>query len=136
MKNTGKPSQKAFEAKVARLGKSAFLHRLPDAAEVRGQTGVAGFARKQPADYVLSWGNETSYVDVKSTHDPVAFRFSLLSKSQANFAKRIIDAGGLFEIAVHHLPKGQWYLIDLRKIDLDVVKSIKWQDMVEHLWML
>lgn len=134
MKNTGRPSEKAFEHHFERMGKNAFVHRLVDAAEIKGRTGVVGEARAQPSDYILVYNGKTYFAEVKSSSNKTSFAFSLLRKTQTAFARRIIAAGGEHIVFVHSLANSQWYLVPyqtiIETIDSGEKSSIKWQDMV------
>jgi hypothetical protein len=138
-KNTGKPTEKEFEDRFARLGKAAFLYRFVDAAEVRGRTGKIGFTRDAPADYLITQEGVTSYAEVKSTSDPTAFRFSLLRQTQSATAAMVRIAGGLYDIYAHHIPTGTWY-----KFPYSLVQAVKdagsgsipWKKLENFIWSI
>lgn len=132
MKNTGRPSEKAFEAFFKAKGKDAYLHRLVDAAEIRGRTGVVGQARAQPADYILIYNEQMCFAEVKSTTNQTAFAFSLLRSSQTAAARQILAAGGAYLVFAHSLALSQWYVISYQTIltyMADDKASIKWEDL-------
>ncbi len=138
-KNTGKPSEQAFEAALNRLGKRAYYCRLVDAAEIYGRVGKTGNVRPQPSDYIITVDGLTSYAEVKSTNDETAFRFSLLRTKQTAAARQILSAGGEYNVFVHHIPTDRWYRIPYTTINM--VKeagkaSINWHDLQDFQWTI
>lgn len=132
MKNTGRPSEKAFEDHFKRSGKECFLHRFVDASEIQGRTGVVGQARAQPSDYLVVSAGRTVFVEVKSTTHKTAFAFSLLRKVQSASAIQITTAGGTYYLYIHSLAKSQWYAVPYGVITdakIDGKSSIKWEDL-------
>lgn len=132
MKNTGRPSEKAFEAYFKGKGKDAFIHRFVDAAEIRGRTGVVGQARAQPSDYIIVVEGRTIFAEVKSTTHKTAFAFSLLRKVQTASAIQIMAADGTYHVFIHSLAKSQWYSMPYSVvIDAQIAgkSSIKWEDL-------
>lgn len=110
MKNTGKPSQQQFEDLLhAKYGKLVFIHRITDAAEVRGMNNNK-FARvkKQPSDYLLTINGEMQYAEVKSTHGTRISR-SCLESGQYAACKQQLAAKGRYDVFVHALRTGRWY---------------------------
>lgn len=137
-KNTGKPTERAFEAALKRLGKRAFYCRLVDAAEIYGRVGkTSDIIRPQPSDYIVTIDGKTSYNEVKSTQDARAFRFSLLRKQQAGAAERIVAAGGEYIVFVHHLPTDTWYRVPftvIQAVQAGGSASIPWAEMKDYVW--
>lgn len=140
MKNTGKPSEDAWKSKLDALGKRAFYHRLVDAAEIRGRTGVVAIsAAAQPSDYILVLDGETSFAEVKSTTDPRKLAFNLLKKTQSASARMILAAGGTYWIFAHNLTTDTWY-----RLPYQLVKSTKeagrsslqWDEISHLIWTL
>ena len=87
-KNTGTKSQDEWLDVHRRLGKKAHVHRLVDAAEIRGKTGrVAVAASAQPSDYIRTFEGVTAYCEVKSTQSVASFPFSMLEEGQNAHAK-------------------------------------------------
>jgi Recombination protein U. len=136
-KNTGKPSENAFEAALNKLGKRAYYCRLVDAAEIFGRVGKTGNVRPQPSDYIITVDGVTSYAEVKSTTDETAFRFSLLRTKQTAAARQILSAGGEYNVFVHHLPTDRWYRIPysvIATVQQTGKASIKWHDLQDFQW--
>lgn len=133
MKNTGKPSEKIFEAFLDRLGKKACYFRLVDASEIVGRTGkVAVSARAQPSDYMVTMNGETFYAEVKSTSSKTSFPFSMIKPSQFAAATKVIAAGGTYRIFIHRLDTDTWYMIPFSHVTevMDLKKSsIPWADL-------
>jgi len=136
-RNTGKSTEAEFEAIWAKLGKHAWCFRLADKAEIFGRNGRHGNVRPQPSDYIVVHDGQTEFAEVKSTHDPRAFRFSLLSPKQAAMAARVYLAGGLYSVYIQVLPAGIWYRLSYRVIEqyrMARKASIPWADMEVFKW--
>jgi len=136
-KNTGKPSEMAFERRIRALGKSAWFFRFMDAAEVVGRTGKGGFIRPQPSDYMLVIRGITIFAEVKSTTSATSFAFSLLRPTQSAMAEMIEVAGGIYKIFVHRLDTDQWYNIPyslVRSTKAAGRSSLPWAQLEEYLW--
>lgn len=129
MKNTGKPTEEAFEKYVASLGKAAFVHRFVDAAEVRGRTGSIGQTRKAPADYLLTHKGVTSYVEVKSTVHETRFQFSLLRTNQSATAKMALAAGGSYLVVIHAINQDRWFWVPYSDLKVDTRRSMTWEEL-------
>jgi penicillin-binding protein-related factor A (putative recombinase) len=112
MKNTGKAAQKEFEAYVATKGKSAYLVRFDDASDIRGKTGVAGYAKKQPADYLIMADGLTALLEVKSTENPTRFPFSMLEEGQMLALRKTEAAGGNYFIFIKSIALNIWHFLD------------------------
>lgn len=108
-KNSGKATEKLFQQALKPHGKNVFLFRFDDAADIRGRTGVAGYTKSQPADYLLTWYGETFYAEVKSCNNPRRFPFSQIRTSQRAAAKMQGAAGGAYWIYVYSLVNERWY---------------------------
>lgn len=139
-KNTGKPSEKAFEAAYKKLGKMAYVHRFVDASEIKGKTGVVAVsASAQPSDYMLVEDGKTSFAEVKSTVNETSFPFSLLKKNQNAAALMIMAAGGEYLVFVHAVALDRWFKFNYQLV-LDTKAtdkaSIKWTDLLPHEWNL
>lgn len=130
-KNTGRPTQKEFEARIARYGKRAHLKRFTDASEVRGKTGAAGFYEAQPSDYFLTFDGTMRYLEVKSSQDATAWRFSQMEKSQVSHAEMITSAGGRYDIVVQRLPDGTWF-----HFPYSLVKTVREQGRSSIPWSM
>lgn len=135
-KNSGKASEKQWEEHFDRKGKVAFYHRLVDASEIRGRTGVVGRSvRKSPADYILTTRGENVYAEVKSTENKTSFPFNMIS--QASTAKQIQTAGGPYVVYVHALEHDQWYRIPYNVIEACKAAgraSLKWEEIETLKW--
>lgn len=135
MRNTGKPSEKAFEDAVAAAGKRAWCYRIKDAAAIRGITGRVGQGiDATPSDYILIWNKETFLCEVKSTQHPTLFEFSLLTKGQKGHYPQIEAAGGQYIIFVHRLTTGDWYQIPMYDVAHHTSKSFSWTEMEKYRW--
>ena len=130
MKNTGKPSEKLFEAFLDRLGKRACYFRLVDASEITGRTGkVAVSARAQPSDYMVTMDGETFYAEVKSTVSKTSFPFSMIKPAQFAAGTRVTAAGGIYKIFIHRLDTDTWYVIPFRRVLETKRSSIPWSEL-------
>lgn len=128
MKNTGKPTEDLFEAHLDSYGKYAYYYRLPDAAEIRGRTGKIGQARPTPSDYIVVLDRRTRFVEVKSTTDEKRFSFSLLRPVQSAAAKRVLAAGGDYEVVIHSIAHNRWFWLPYAELRTDERRSIAWDD--------
>lgn len=126
-KNTGKPSQVLFEALFLPYGKRAFLHRITDSAEVRGMNG-AGFTKKQPADYIVTFDGDTHFAEVKSTVG-ARFKRSQIESGQEAAAKQQIAAGGHYFFYVHAKAIGQWFRVPGDFVLNSAKASWSWLDL-------
>lgn len=137
-KNTGKTSEQIWELAWTRLGKRAYFYRIPDAAEHFGRNNGKVFnLRPTPADYLLTTNGETIYSEVKSTHNPTSFPFSLLKKGQRAAGPQVVDAGGHYHVFVHNLSSDRWYRIPFEVIGTvkDLGKSsIPWNELEQFVW--
>ncbi len=94
---------------LAKYGKQVFLHRITDAAEVRGMNANKfSFVKKQPSDYILTIKGRMSYAEVKSTVQDRLKR-SCLETGQYAACVRQIAAGGHYDVFVHAIQRGMWY---------------------------
>lgn len=136
MRNTGKPSQEAFEKVFEALGKRAFLHRFRDKADLFGLNKRHVKAFSQPADYLVT--NDGMYfAEIKSTSDPTAFRFTLISDDQWKTAKKTIAAKGDYIFFVHRLPTNEWFRIpatEIASIKAKGKESISWSLLGANKW--
>jgi penicillin-binding protein-related factor A (putative recombinase) len=132
MTTVWKSVEREFEASLDALGKSAYWHRLTDAADIKGLTGRVSNAANQPSDYIVVVSGNTYFAEIKSTHDATAFRFSLLRPTQSAHALRITRAGGHHIVWCKHVPSGRWYKIPYQQIEQakgEGTKSIPWREM-------
>jgi penicillin-binding protein-related factor A (putative recombinase) len=137
-KNTGKPTEQAFEDLFKPAGKRAFLHRLTDASDVFGLTDKAANQAAQPSDYVVVHDGETFFAEVKSTQNATSFPFSLLKSGQSAAGLQIEGAGGHYLVFVRALalPGQPWFRVHystIRAAKADGKGSLKWKDM--QCWM-
>lgn len=137
-KNTGKPSEKQFEARLNSMGKVAAHFRLVDASEITGRTGkIAISARAQPADYVIVMDGKTTLAEVKSTANPTSFPFSMIKQAQWIAGTLTMTAGGAYLVFIHRLTTDEWY-----KVPFEVIwrakqtnkSSFKWAELSEYIW--
>lgn len=131
-KNTGTGYQKLFKDIIQCLGKKAYLYRIADAAEVKAVTGVTGFQRKQPSDFILTINGRNIYAEIKSSSDPTRFYFSALETGQHTAAKQIVSAGGLYYIFIYSIVMKNWYVVSYENIK-EKTSSLKWVDM--EIWI-
>ncbi|TIW54179.1 MAG: hypothetical protein E5V54_22675 [Mesorhizobium sp.] len=134
-KNTGKPSEQEFEKAWLKLGKRAWVWRVPDAAEVKGRTGNIGTTRPAPSDYVIVH-NGAHFAEVKSTQDDTAFRFSLLRTKPSAMAVMILAAGGDYLVYIHRIPTDEWFCIPYSMIRDHSARSLTWKELEGHKWKL
>jgi penicillin-binding protein-related factor A (putative recombinase) len=137
VKNTGKASEGIFEDYWEAQGKSAFLFRFKDKSDIVGLNLKLGNSRKliavpaNPADYMLTVRGVTGYAEVKSTHDPTAFRKSLMKPYQLGSARRQVAAGGNYWVYVHRVDYDTWYRIPAAFMldKFERASSIPWFDL-------
>ena len=130
MTNTGKVSEAIFEGFFLKLGKRAFVHRVTDAAEVRGRSqGLNIIVKKQPSDYIVTANGEMFYAEVKSTEDKTAFRKSQIEDGQWVAAVKQTAAGGDYFFFVHALKSNLWYCIPAAHLIKSEAKSWKWEEL-------
>ena len=134
-KNTGKPSEQDFENFWLKLGKRAWVWRVPDAAEVKGRTGNIGTTRPAPSDYVVVH-NTTQFAEVKSTQDNTAFRFSLLRAKPSAMAVMILAAGGDYFVYIHRIPTDEWFRVPYQVIRDHPRRSLTWTELESYRWKL
>ncbi len=132
-KNTGKPTERLFEASIDALGKRGYYYRIKDAAAIRGLTGKTGMADATPSDYICVVKGKMFFGEVKSTQHERLFEFSLLKKGQNSHGLRIIAAGGQYLVIVHRILTDEWYIIPRSVIkDHEATtkeRSIPWLDL-------
>ncbi len=137
MKNTGKPTEKAFEAAVLALGKGGYFYRIKDAAAIHGLTGKVGHVDETPSDYIVTAAGVTFYAELKSTQHETSFPFSLLKRGQTAHSTRILAAGGEYWVFVQRLPSEEWFRIPMRLIQQVRAagkSSIPWKDLEPYRW--
>ncbi len=137
-KNLGGATQVDFENRLKRLGKAAYLYKLVDAAEIRGRTGIAGRARAQPSDYLLTYKGRTAYAEVKGCENTTSFPLSYLRDVQSSAARQIIAAGGEYLVFIKRLPDRGWYCVPYQTLIHLAAdnKSVKWETLAPHIWNL
>lgn len=128
-----------FEAIMETGGKSVFVHRITDSAEVRGMTkGMsgrsAGFTKDQPADYIVVSFGTMFFAEVKSSKNPTSFPFQNIAHGQWSAATRTHRAGGIYLFFLKNLVTGLWYKVPASVLLDHTAKSIKWADLQQHLW--
>lgn len=137
--NSGKPSERDFEARLDGLGKRAYYHRLVDAAEVKGRTGRLGFSRPMPSDYVVVLDGHTFFAEVKSTTHKTAFSFGLLRTKQSADATMIIGAGGTYDVFVHRVETNEWFRFSYALVAAAKARgraSLQWSELEPYRWTL
>lgn len=127
-------AEEEFEARYRALGKSAYLHRLVDAAEVHGRTGRIGLSRAMPADYVVVHDGVTHFAEVKSSKDKTAFRFSLLRDKQSAAARMILAAGGGYLVYVKSHVREMWFRFPYALVLSTTKASIPWAELESYVW--
>jgi len=132
-KNTGKPTERLFEASIDALGKRGYYYRIKDAAAIRGLTGKTGMADATPSDYICVVKGKMFFGEVKSTQHERLFEFSLLKKGQNAHGLRIIAAGGQYLVIVHRMLTDEWYIIPRSVIkdheEKTKQRSMSWLDL-------
>lgn len=134
--NTGKSSEQQFEHAFHKLGKRAFVFRLPDSKETYGRTSQVGAVRAQPSDYIVTEDGEMYYAEVKSTTDKNKFTLSQLQRGQKHAMRRQSLAGGEYFLFIHRKDTDEWYKVPGHKLlDLDKA-SVKWTEILSYKWNL
>ncbi len=137
MKNTGKPSEKIFEQRLALLGKRAYFYRIKDAATIKGLTGKVGNVGASPSDYFIVLDGKTSFAEVKSTQEKTSFPFSLLKKGQVAHGIQINNAGGNYYVYIHNLNSDKWYRVPFGLIEASRnlgKSSLTWESLQTYVW--
>ena len=117
-KQAWQTAEDEFEQHWKQFGKSAWVHRFADAAELKGRTGAVGKVRPQPSDYLVVFNGSTIFCEVKSTTNPTSFPFSLLRTTQSAAARMVRAAGGEYNVYVKALATNTWYVVPYRLIDM------------------
>jgi penicillin-binding protein-related factor A (putative recombinase) len=133
-KNTGTPSQDEFEARIALLGKKAYLHKITDTKEVRGLTKTKAWTKAQPSDYILTVNGAMHYAEVKSTTDPLCFRKSNITTDQLAAARQQLAAGGQYWFYIHRLLDGAWFKVPASLFVLPNKDRFRWADFDAFAW--
>jgi hypothetical protein len=139
MKNSGKDSQKAFEEFIRLLGKSAFLRRVTDMAEIRALNPKVKALKfpAQPADFIATINGWMHYAEVKSSQSPTSFSFGKLEKEQWRCATLQTAAGGDYVFYIHSMALGRWFRVPacliLQRRDAGH-NSIKWSELEDFAW--
>jgi hypothetical protein len=136
-KNTGKPSEDAFDEHWRKKGKAAFVYAFPDSSSLTGLNGRQTQALAQPCDRLVCHRGEVEYAEVKSTQDETAFRFSMLRTKQKAFAAFVLASGGTYVVYVHSLIRGVWFRIPYSQILFTQsagFQSIQWDDLQRFQW--
>lgn len=140
MRNTGKSYEAEFEEYWEKKGKAVFLHRVTDAAEVRGRSEpgarFAARVKKQPSDYILTEDGLTRYAEVKSSSGLTSFAFSQFEDGQRSAMLKQTVAGGMYEVFIYSIAKMKWYRVPAGVIlsQWKIKASIKWTDLEEYVW--
>ena len=113
-------------------GKSAYVFKFPDAAEIYGRVKVIGKSRAMPSDRIVTHNGETYYAEVKSTSDPDRFKQSLLRKTQSAMARQIIAAGGKYLVYVKSLVLGRWFVMPYAVASAR--PSYLWTELEPYSW--
>lgn len=135
MKNSGKSSEKTFEASFGAMGKRAFLHRVEDASDLHGRNKKLVLTTKKPSDYVVTENGEMYYAEVKSSESKTSFPFSAISTNQWASARRQVAAGGKFFFFVHNVITNQWFKLPATHLlSITDRKSVRWDTLNQFLW--
>lgn len=136
--NKGKPEEREIEDFFVMMGKDADLYRFEDHAEVNFK-GPGPKTRKivsaKPADYILTWGERTRYLEVKACEHPVRFALNKIRTSQWHRAKRVAMARGDYEFWIKSLHLGRWFRVPVAYMLAfrDQGKaSVTWQELAPH----
>lgn len=136
-RNTGKPSEQKFVEIYKKLGKRAFVHRVVDAAEVRGRTkNGAAWVRKQPSDWLVTEDGIMFYGETKSSSNKTSFPFSDITPHQKGSARKQIAAGGEYYFFIHRLATDDWYKLPAQVVLDSEKSSIKWTELEPYKWEL
>lgn len=132
-KNTGRSAQDHFEGILKLKGKTCFVYRVTDTAEVRGRSG-AGFTKPQPADYVVVEGEETFFAEVKSSNNKTSFPFGNIETTQFAYAKMIVTAGGGYFFFLRNEITLEWYKVPASVFLSSEKKSATWEELSPFKW--
>ena len=137
MKNNGKPSEEIFDDAWKPLGKRAYVFKFEDTASLRGRNKKAVFAAAQPSDRLLVHDGQTCFAEIKSTIDPVRFKFTLLRRVQGFAAASAIAAGGSYDVFIHNLSQNQWFRLPYSVIAAAKEEgrgSLTWDELSPYSW--
>lgn len=132
----GKPEEAEFEARIAGLGKAAFLHRNEDAAAIRGRSKGAAQVNvsAQPSDYFLVWGEGAHFAEVKATGKS-SFHFDNIRPAQMGAAKRATAAKpGSYLFFIKNTETLVWYKVPAEIILNSDKKSLTWAELQPYVW--
>lgn len=126
-RNTGKPSEDAFESLIQKKhGSKAFLYKVVD-------TYSAGkLVKSAPADYVLTINGSMSWAECKSCSHETSFGFKNFTKPQLNGMVRQAAAGGNYRIFIHRIKTNQWFEIGTYEVLSRIeqgIKSMSWKEL-------
>lgn len=120
-----------FDNFWAALGKSAYVFKFPDAAEIFGRVKVIGKSRAMPSDRIVTFNGDTFYAEVKCTIDD-RFKRSLLRKTQSAMARQIMAAGGKYLVYAKSLLLGRWFVMPY---DIASARpSYLWTELDAYSW--
>lgn len=137
-RNSGKASEAAFVTRYRKLGKRCYVYRFRDMSDLFGMNGGKKFKLPPlPSDFLVVHNGAVQFAEVKSTQDPRAFRFSMLSKDQWAAAVKITAALGTYMIYVHNLLSDTWYKVPFSYCVLTKdagMNSLSWTEMGQFQW--
>lgn len=136
MRNTGRPSEQAWDDAWKIWGKHAHVFAFVDSAKATGLNNRKTNTGAQPSDRLLTFKGVTSYAEIKSSvHED--FSFSLLRPTQTAYATGVIAAGGIYDVYFHSLPTNRWFRIPYQVIR-DAKKagrgSLKISELEPYAW--
>jgi penicillin-binding protein-related factor A (putative recombinase) len=133
---TGDKSEKTFEEAFDKLGKRAFVFRLPDSKEVHGRTNGGGWVRNQPSDYIVTEDGDMYYAEVKSTFDKNKFPLKNLERGQKHAMRRQHLANGKYFVFIHRKKTDQWYKVPGGLLLDRKDSSVNWSELSPYEWSL
>lgn len=139
-----KKTEDLFEATWReRYGKKAYVHRLPDTADIRARNKgwekpghTVAHLPRQPSDYLVTTPQGTHYAEVKGTMNKEKLAYSRFEPSQLAGMTQVNEAGGEYLVYIYNLILQTWYVIPGRTILLwmgNGYKSFNFSQQ-EYLW--
>lgn len=131
MKNTGVPAEVEFRAR--RKGRGVYIYEFEDQKALVGlNKGKSLGSRAKPCDYIVIDNGQVIFAEVKSSHDPTAFRFSMIRVTQHGFAKLITHAGGRYHVYIKNMATEEWFCVPYEAIAECVKQSMSWAVLRQH----
>lgn len=134
-KNTGKPSETAFENTLKFIyGKALHIVEFYDAAHLHGLNKRAVMVPEQPADRLVTANGQTFFAEIKSVLNGTAFPFSMIKSNQLHAARMQVLSGGSYMFMVHNLATDTFYIVPAAEVFATKEagkESLKWAEMTE-----